>query len=120
MENEICKCGEKAVWIYMPMSDRHPYYCDECVPRGCSCNSESFDFEALYGTVSKTSDVLENLIEHKVKFRIVDNMINGEEAPYLSHKRVIYLDEQGRELPCCEFMHLQLDEELINKIHAGT
>ena len=31
---------KKAVWLYMPNSKEHPYYCDECVPRGCSCNLE--------------------------------------------------------------------------------
>ena len=34
-----CECGKIAVWIYMPSdSDDYPYYCDDCVPRGCSCN----------------------------------------------------------------------------------
>lgn len=115
---EICKCGEKAIWMYMPMSTGNPYYCDSCVPRGCSCNSESFYHEAYFGDNHTGSDILEHMIENKIKFRIADNMINGEEAPYLSHKRVIYLDEQGRELPCCEYMHLEFDAKLINKIYG--
>ena len=34
------KCNEKlAVWHYMPMTTRKDiYFCDDCVPRGCSCN----------------------------------------------------------------------------------
>lgn len=36
MDKEACnKCGEKAQWAYMPGTG---YYCDICVPRGCSCN----------------------------------------------------------------------------------
>lgn len=36
MSKEKCKkCGELAVWLYMPKGG---YYCDGCVPRGCSCN----------------------------------------------------------------------------------
>jgi hypothetical protein len=31
------KCGKLAVWEYAP-SDGVGSYCDECVPRGCSCN----------------------------------------------------------------------------------
>lgn len=37
MINNLCnKCNNKAVWFYMPSSDIQ--YCDDCVPRGCSCN----------------------------------------------------------------------------------
>lgn len=36
---EACDCGAPGVWFYMPMSDQpKPYYCEEHVPRGCSCN----------------------------------------------------------------------------------
>ena len=28
-------CDSKAVWFYMPGKSQ---YCDNCVPRGCSCN----------------------------------------------------------------------------------
>lgn len=34
-------CPEMAVWMYLPQSKDKPYdgfYCDGCVPRGCSCN----------------------------------------------------------------------------------
>src|ERR1035441_3790019 len=30
-------CKKIAVWWYMP-SDGHGNYCDDCIPRGCSCN----------------------------------------------------------------------------------
>ena len=35
------KCPNTAVWWYMP-SDRarEAHYCDDCVPRGCSCNED--------------------------------------------------------------------------------
>jgi hypothetical protein len=34
----VCQnCPNIAVWWYMP-SDGGGDYCDECVPRGCSCN----------------------------------------------------------------------------------
>jgi hypothetical protein len=38
-----CKmCGKKAIWMYMPGAD-DAVYCDNCVPRGCSCNLEIKD-----------------------------------------------------------------------------
>ena len=40
MLRELCNCGKVAVWDYMPgySSGSNPYSCDDCVPRGCSCN----------------------------------------------------------------------------------
>ena len=38
MDKASCeKCGRMAVWEYMP-SDGDGIFCDDCVPRGCSCN----------------------------------------------------------------------------------
>ena len=34
-----CECGKLAVWYYMP-NDNEWVACDDCVPRGCSCNNE--------------------------------------------------------------------------------
>ncbi len=33
------KCNKHAVWCYMPSQQNDgDYYCDDCIPRGCSCN----------------------------------------------------------------------------------
>jgi len=45
-EWDKCDCGKRAVWLYMPDTDEkggNDYYCDDCVPRGCSCNLEPKD-----------------------------------------------------------------------------
>jgi hypothetical protein len=31
------KCKEEAQWCYSPHPDPDNYYCDDCIPRGCSC-----------------------------------------------------------------------------------
>lgn len=37
---ELCDCGKKAVWVYMPgFKTGSDFFCDEHVPRGCSCNN---------------------------------------------------------------------------------
>jgi hypothetical protein len=36
----LCACGKPAVWGYAPKDGD---YCEECVPRGCSCN---IDFDS--------------------------------------------------------------------------
>ena len=34
-----CDCGNRPTWIYMPgYSNDNDWSCDDCVPRGCSCN----------------------------------------------------------------------------------
>jgi len=35
------RCAKLAIWMYLPSSScerEDKFYCDECVPRGCSCN----------------------------------------------------------------------------------
>ena len=46
MMTDLCDCGNIAKWLYMPSYDgpqRNDFYCDICVPRGCSCNTEPID-----------------------------------------------------------------------------
>lgn len=39
--DELCDlCLKPAVWFYIPGSEQ---YCDDCVPRGCSCNEFPLD-----------------------------------------------------------------------------
>jgi hypothetical protein len=35
-----CKCNQLAVWKYAPSDSGggYPYFCEDCVSRGCSCN----------------------------------------------------------------------------------
>lgn len=40
-DKETCDlCGKSVVWFYMPGTEQ---YCDDCVPRGCSCNEYPLD-----------------------------------------------------------------------------
>ena len=72
---EKCECGKMAQWMYMPSDDGNdPYYCDNCVPRGCSCQEEFVNED----------DYLKEIL-------------TGDE-PMVSR-----IDEKGRLLPCCEF-----------------
>ncbi len=46
MMTDYCDCGRIAVWVYMPSHEgpeTNDFYCDDCVPRGCSCNMEPKD-----------------------------------------------------------------------------
>lgn len=38
MKSLCHKCSKMATWNYMPgKGESIDYYCDDCVPRGCSC-----------------------------------------------------------------------------------
>jgi len=43
--NKLCKCGKMAIWCFVPsgMEESDRFCCDDCVPRGCSCNEELKD-----------------------------------------------------------------------------
>ena len=79
---ELCDCGEFGVWFYAPVTDikRNPYYCDDCVPRGCSCNH----------------------------YHVDENVYSEEDQPikWIEEDKVwCSVDEQGREYPCCEYWY---------------
>lgn len=86
----LCKCGKIATWVYMPSSSHEiPCYCDECVPRGCSCNINS--------TPLLDKDIGENPPESNLNWKWIE-----------FGKQWCYVDEKGREYPCIEYWY---DEE---------
>jgi len=81
--NHKCDCGEKAVYIYLPSSDMvNPFFCKNCVSRGCSCNYNYLP--------QKSPDGKE-----------------GIDFQWIDDKTWEYLDN-GKQYPCCEYF---FDEE---------
>lgn len=78
------KCGKipKRGWYYMPdTQDSIDYfYCDNCVPRGCSCNME---------------------LNEGISY-------NSKEATDPNNYHAL-LDKKNRELPCCEYFFVKND-----------
>lgn len=85
----VCNCGKLGIWFYMPSvsdPDWNPYCCDDCVPRGCSCNlglkegvEEIFDEQGCVANPPEDYDEI--------------------------------LDEQGRKWPCCEWDRIEREGE---------
>jgi hypothetical protein len=80
-------CGKipKKGWYYMPSTKDNcdHFYCDDCVPRGCSCNwdlNEGIDYGSEAATDSKNY--------HEI------------------------LDEKHRPLPCCEYSFVDNEFEV--------
>lgn len=81
---DIClTCNEKAVWFLLSASDI--WYCDNCVPRGCSC--ESYNLQEF-------PEILQEHLDNQINFRV--EYINN--TGYL-----VPLDKLNRENPCCEY-----------------
>ena len=39
------RCNKTATWLYLPSSSGINFFCDDCVPRGCTCNVMGLDIE---------------------------------------------------------------------------
>jgi len=91
MTKEYCDCRNLAVWVYMPgfSSGDRPYFCDDCVPRGCECNHNYCDIESYHPAIEKpfTPDG-----EEGVNWKWLDENLVW-----------VYLDEKQREYPCAEY-----------------
>jgi hypothetical protein len=94
---KLCDCGKVAIWVYAPTSENkgNPYYCDDCVHRGCSCNNHYTNVNAYHPPLD-SPELPEG--EEGKDWKWID--INSGEWTNI--------DDQGREYPCCEYFY---DEE---------
>jgi len=101
---ETCNCGKKATWLYAPSTDstENPFHCDDCVPRGCSCNSYHTDPNAYHPPLENPE--LPEGIENKDW-----HWKNKEKTEWCR------LDDEGREYPCCEFWYDENGYEIEEK-----
>lgn len=86
-----CKCNNIATWDYLPGSD-NDVFCDECVPRGCSCNHKYVDINTHEPPLEKP-DLPDGLEDKDWKW------LDEEKTHWC------YIDDQGREFPCVEFSY---------------
>lgn len=87
---ELCDCGKVATWLYMPgFKDGRNFVCDECVNRGCECNHNYCDVNSYHPPLDSPE------------------LPDGEEGvdwKWIETDKVwCYIDELGREYPCCEY-----------------
>ena len=82
MSKELCNCGKNATWEYL--KGGNSYSCDDCVPRGCSCNN----------TYVETDDP-----------EYLPEGIEGKDWKWVEPGVWTYIDEQGREYPCAEYSY---------------
>jgi hypothetical protein len=90
LNRELCECGKFAIWCYFPgyLDNSNPYFCDDCVPRGCTCNHRYVDVNA-YESSLEQPDL---------------PAIEDEPIKWIQNEKVwCHVDEKGREFPCCEY-----------------
>lgn len=94
MNKDLCDCGAIAVWSYGPgfSNGDNPNFCEDCVPRGCSCNHK-------YVSVDSYQPPLED--------PYLPEGDEGKDWKWLDEKKThwCYIDEKGREYPCSEFFY---------------
>lgn len=85
-------CENDAVWFYMPSSNGMVNFCDECVPRGCTCNVHNIE-EFVNPTES-------NIMwwNNDANTYINGSLLKTSKSFYFEQ-----LDEKGRRFPCCEY-----------------
>lgn len=81
-----------AVWIYMPGGSGKNFYCDDCVPRGCSCNVRNIDN-------------LENNVSLPLMWwgKEEDLFSEGSHIRRYDSYYVEVLDDKLRRAPCSEY-----------------
>ena len=89
-EKKLCECGQIATWIYMPgySNGSSPFFCDDCVHRGCTCNHHYVHVDAYDPPLDNPEVPTEE--DEPIKW--------VEEGKIWCH-----VDEKGREFPCCEY-----------------
>lgn len=91
---ELCKCGQIAKWVYMPSheNEEDDYFCDNCVPRGCSCNE---------------IDVCIEFNDEYILDYPKDDMIEGKDWQWVEKGRVWELLDNGKQYPCIEYWYFK-------------
>ena len=92
IEKHSCDCGKKALWWYAPATNdtSNRYFCDECVPRSCSCNYRYVNVDAYSPPLDEP------------------DMPTVADEPYVwiePDVLWVHVDDRGRQHPCVEFWY---------------
>lgn len=97
------RCNKTATWLYLPSSSGINFFCDDCVPRGCTCNVMGLDIEEPDEQLSNctvwwSKETYQNCFENNIDPMEHCTHVREENSYYYE-----ILDEKGRREPCCEF-----------------
>ena len=126
MKAKCSNCGKFATYSYMPGKE---YYCYDCLPKGCSCNNESFFEEEIEEQKKEYIEKIENgekyfLLDFgsiqmhygkETKITDKEEILNKLRTGNVLHFLMVPLDENGNEYPCCEYFQDSEGFELYNE-----
>ena len=102
-----CSCCDNiAVWLYMPGSKGKIYFCDNCVPRGCSCNLLSLtEFPKTNNGITSTMYWNSNDVNQYILGNINNDEFEALGSKEKKNDSAYYeiLDDCGKRNPCCEY-----------------
>lgn len=108
-------CNDNAVWFYTPSSPGRTCFCDEHVPRGCTCNLHNIEeFEVPSDNANImwwTKDAVDNNVGERLDE--LSTSVRNDDSYYFEE-----LDELGRRNPCCEFMYLPDGDEIEQRRYS--
>lgn len=101
-------CNNKAVWVYVPYHVGKIYYCDNCVPRGCSCNLFNKEEIPEMEYIDEKDNIkywddesVKKYTNGEVSNEEFDNLGSLEKKINSTYYEI--LDGNNRRLPCCEY-----------------
>jgi hypothetical protein len=107
INRERCECKKIATYYYMPSytgkKEEDNYFCEDCVPRGCSCEW-TYASKDAYGPEPLAEDFLPDGIEG-VDWKWIVRAADEDYEEIKSGEIWVYTDKQGREYPCVEYWY---------------
>lgn len=106
--HKCSRCNKMATWLYMPGTNSIMFYCDDDVPRGCSCNVYNIkeddlpDNKFLNHTIWWSKNDYEKCLKEKINPLIFASKQRNVDSFYFE-----ILDENCRREPCCEYSYSQ-------------
>jgi hypothetical protein len=99
LEKMNCKCGKIAVWNYLPATEvAQTYFCDDCVPRGCTCNWRNEEYDGVPEHRNWRRITKEEYDAEMKNFYVFNKKLKN------NYKKIWeYTDEKNRPYPCCEY-----------------
>lgn len=106
----VCKKNITSYWLYMPgNSKKDDIYCNDCVPRGCSCNQEEFK------SIENIKDNLEYYKKNRNIFDLTYLLLNEKREivnDVTEAKSYELVNKEEKMLsPCCEYNWIEWEDE---------
>lgn len=109
-KHKCSKCNKIAVWEYLPGGKRRYFFCDDCVPRGCSCNT--YNIKEFNEKIEDSDNVMWWSKEDYEKGNVEGSLERKPDSFYYE-----YLDEQNRRYPCCEYTYSEDGFEIEDTVY---